>query len=432
MKQLLEFTMHIAGKTVISLIMSSWLLAFSLTAQEDVKKTIKKDLNKGRNKHLCMVLRKNIKRSLSLNALRGLAKKENAQGLLEEIKATRNTKLKNLGITKAEFISLTHYINTIADDKTCRYSKKETGLSHTIEYDRNTKKYFIVLEGDEVYIDSGMKKTVSKALCYEKSGGLVVARAEQTIEMDRELGITKKFRGKPGLFKTLGICQHEEAGVQYNTIYSQLYSPGSLVEIFRKDYNLSLYEKVLIAHNIAKGLDTLHKQGFVHRDLGVKNYLINIPKGKPGRRQIEACIADFGRTQKASTVIPDPRLQGNTTYMAPEGHFFQRLTKNSHARLDIFAVGCVFYRLFYDKKPSWQYKNYVTKDPRPVSVKYQEHKSRVISATAKRREQLRKQKNRSAKAEFEYIILRMLHTDPKKRVNAHTVYRTLARISEQV
>ena len=424
--------MRIASPKVLSLVLSTCLLTFPLASEQNVKKTIKEDLNKGRDKHLCMVLRKNIKRSLSLNALRGLAKKENAQGLLDEIKATRNTKLKNLGISKGEFISLTHYINTIADDKTCRYDKKDTGLSHTIEYDRDTRKYFIVLQGDGVYLDRGAKKTVSKALCYKKNGGFVVARAEQTIEMDRELRFTKKFRGKPGLFKTLGICHHQEGDTQYHTIYSQLYQPGSLQAIFRKDYRLSFYEKVRIAHSITKGLYTMHKKGVVHRDLGIKNYLINIPKGKPGRRQIEACIADFGRTQKASTVISDPRLQGNTTYMAPEGHFFKKLTKNAHARLDVFAVGCVFYRLFYDKKGSWQNKNYVMRDPRPVSVKYREHKRRVIQATAKRREQLRKQQNRSPKAEFEYLILRMLHTDPKKRVDAHTAYRTLIRISKRV
>lgn len=395
---------------------------------EDVRKTIKNDLRRGDDKHLCNILRRNIKQTITISELKALAKEENAKDLLKAIYATRNTKLKNLGISKAEYMSLMHFIKTVTNDKKTRYTRQETGLSHTIEYDRRTKKYFIVLQGNGVYIDRGMKKTVAKALCYQKNGSLVVARAEQTLEMDQELAITKRFGGKPGLFKTLGICHHKNSDKQYHTIYSELYQPGSLQAIFKNDYKLTVNEKIGIAEDIAKGLNTLHKAGVVHRDLGIKNYLINITKGKPGKRHIEACIADFGRAQKASKVLPDPRVQGNTTYMAPEGHFYEKLTKKSYPKLDVFALGCVFYRLVYDKKAEWQTTNYVMQDPRPVFIRYKEHKARVIAATAQRRAELAKQKNRTPVAEFEYLVLRMLHTNPDKRPTAKQVYKTLNKL----
>ncbi len=420
--------MHFARNIVAHLFIGSCLLMLPLAAVDSSKKAIAKELNNGNDKRLCRLLRTNAKQNISLTALKALAVKQDAKSLVKAIDSTRKTKLKNLGISKAEFLAIAYFINTVANGKTTHYSKDKTGLSHVIEYDRDTKNYFIVLEGRGVYLDRGMKKTVSKALQYKNSGAVVVARGEQSIEMDKELEITKEFRGRPGLFRSLGICHHTENDLQYHTIYSKLYSPGSLQNVFHNDYKLSLYEKIRIAHRISRGLRTLHKKGVVHRDLGIKNYLINIPKGKPGRRKIEACIADFGRAGRASQIVPEPRVQGNTTYMAPEGHFYKKLTKNSYTRLDVFAMGCVFYRLLHGQKGAWQNKNYVMKDTRPVPMRHQEHKNLVTTGTALRRITLAREKNRSARSEFEYLVLRMLHTNPKKRPSATTVHNKLDEI----
>ncbi|MCE5294169.1 MAG: serine/threonine-protein kinase [Chlamydiales bacterium] len=347
-------------------------------------------------------------------------------------KVAQDPELSNLGISASQYAALTKFINTKTNGKIARYNKHTYGLSHTIEYDAETDKYFIVLEGAGVYLDRGMKKVVSKALCVDGYNTSIVARAEQTQEMNRELAITKEFQGRPGLFKTLGICHHQNFDTQYHTIYSKLYQPGSLQKIFQKNYKLTFYETVRIARNIAKGLKTLHAKGVVHRDLGIKNYLINIPKGKPGRRKIVACIADFGRAELAKNIIPDARVQGNTTYMAPEGHFYQNLTKDSYAPLDIFALGCVFYRLYYGKKAPWQDTNYVKKDPRPIKARVREHKARIKAVTETRRKVLGQMKQRTPKQEFEYIILKMLHTAAKKRLTAAKLYKKIDDVYRQL
>lgn len=424
--------MRISARIVCHLLVSSCLFCLPLTAKQTLEQNIKKDIKTGNNDHLQRLLQTKSGGKVQLRTLRKIALKQHSKALLRAIKATKNTDLQNLGITRREFLAISHFIQTSTDGYTTHYRKQDTGLSHTVEYDADTKKYFIVLEGKGVYLDRGAKKTVSKALCYSRNGATVVARAEQTMEMDKELYYTRLLQGKPGLFKTLGICHHKKAGIQYHTIYSKLYEPGSLQAIFKNNYNLTLYEKARIALGISRGLNTLHSKGIVHRDLGIKNYLITIPEGKPGKRKINACIADFGRTEPASETVPSARLQGNTTYMAPEGHRFENLTEGDHYKIDVFAVGCVFYRLFYEKKAPWQDTNYVIKDPRPIDVRQAEHKTRVITDTATRRFFLGSKTKRTPKQEFEYTILRMLDTNPDTRINAAELHAAIKEIFTRV
>ncbi len=293
----------------ILLLISSCLFISPLTANRN-------------NEQIFTELQNQLDQNASLKKIKQIARKHKAKGLLSEIRCLENTNLENLGISQKEFLTLIHFINRYADDRSAVYRKEHTGLSHAIEYDHNAKKYFIVLEGDGVYLGEGVKKTVTKALYYQKRGAKVVARGIQTIPMPKELALTKYLQGSPGLFKTLGFCKHKDSQEEYSIIYSKLYNPGSLDIAFKKNLPFTLYEKVRIARGITRGLATLHRKGIVHRDLGVKNYLINIPKGRLGKRKIEACIADFGRASYEFSVISCPRLQGNTRYQAPEGHLF--------------------------------------------------------------------------------------------------------------
>ncbi len=405
-------------------------IANALYSAQDIRKVIAKDLKLNNDKHLCQILPQNIPSALSFNALPSIARKQRAYLFLKEIETAKKSQIRqnSFGITKAELLSCLHYINTIADYRGTYFPKEQTNLSHTIEYDPNSDRYFIVLEGEGVYIGKGMKKVVSKALSYDGKRVQVVARAEQTIEMDRELAITKTFGGRTGLFKTVGFGQHEEDGIPHYTIYSELYVPGSLQNVFKKKHKLTLHEKITIAYDIAKGLRTLHHYGIVHRDLGVKNYLVNIEKGKPGRRYVTACIADFGRAKDVAEVDAlDKRLQGNTTYMAPEGHHFSETNPIDHYKMDVFAFGCVLYRLFYGIKAPWQDRSYVN-DTRPLFIRHSEHADRVMEATEERRVYLAKKYRLSRKERFEYLILQMLDVDPDARPSAKKLYNKLTEL----
>lgn len=337
-------------------------------------------------------------------------------------------------IAKKEKLNRTHLLETARYIDTHTFTKKktylpkeETGLAYDLEYDANYKNVFIILEGKRHFIGEGKKKTVRKAIHYHKKNPQIVARAEDPTTESRERLLTQKLHGAPGIFQTVGFGQNTKKGKKYSTIYSKLYNPGQLHNALEKGYNFTLKEKIKIAYDILQGLHSLHSRGIVHRDLGARNYLIDIPKGKPGKRAISAAIADLGRANYAKYAA-DTKVQGNTTYTAPEAIYRSILNGKAYYKTDTFAVGCVLYWLFYEKQGKWQDFSYVKSVHMPLYHRYMDLKSRVEKATKKRRTQLAKRSKKTVKDKFELLILRMLHTDPTKRATAEESLQAIKKL----
>lgn len=339
------------------------------------------------------------------------------------------------GLKKGEFSRLSKFIRTKLPSyiKKNKYflTKKITGQSRTIEYDPKTKKSFILLDGAKgAFLGRGAKKVVTKAILFNRSKSQIVARGEQCLPMKQELKITKRVQGLSGLFRTIAFTQHKAKGKRYNTIYTQLYSSGSLADMLNKNIRLSIHEKTKIALDILKGLESLHKKNIVHRDLGIKNYLVTISKGTVGRRKVVAVIADLGRA------LPKPKaaktaVQGNSHNVAPEGIFLKKMKGADYFATDIYAVGCAFYRLVYGERPSWTAKNYVKNTSRSESKNYKILVNKINKETKSRITYLqRKQKSSklSKKEAFEFVTLRMVNADPKKRGTAKQLRRAMLKV----
>ncbi len=98
---------------------------------------------------------------------------------------------------------------------------------------------------------------------------------------------------------------------------------------------------VLIALEVARGLEEIHAHGTVHRDLKPQNILI-------GRRG-EVKIADFGLALEAtgSSLTAPGLMIGSPTYMPPE----QMMGERVDARCDLFSFGVVFYEALTGRLP---------------------------------------------------------------------------------
>ena len=120
-------------------------------------------------------------------------------------------------------------------------------------------------------------------------------------------------------------------------------SGGSLEERLDKWGALDLHQMIAIFKQVAGGLDVLHENGLIHRDLKPGNILID-DHGHP-------FIADFGLAKDhghEGTVLTRPgQALGSMDYMAPEQIRGEEVT----AATDVYALSCMLYELLTGSPP---------------------------------------------------------------------------------
>jgi len=97
----------------------------------------------------------------------------------------------------------------------------------------------------------------------------------------------------------------------------------------------------MILLEVVRGLEAIHAQGTVHRDLKPQNIIV----GRGG----EVKIADFGLAldARASSLTQPGVMLGSPPYMPPE----QMMGERVDARCDLFSLGVIFYELLTNKLP---------------------------------------------------------------------------------
>lgn len=385
-------------------------------------------IQKKRYRTLGRLVRKQLGKKLTLKELEALAKAHNNQPLIRAINATRALKKyqKSLKLRQNRLLETALFLET-TKKKSRHLAKEKTHLPYSLEYDAANNARFIILKNRRAYLGEGAFKKVYKAIHYDSKTPKVVARAQEHTKSTKEHKFTKKFHNVPGIFKTLGFCKYKRHGRYYRSIYSKLYKPGSLHEILEKKTSLSTYEKMKMAQEILEGLSNMHAKGIVHCDLNARNYLVDIPKGKPGRRRVSATISDLGRAEFVKQ-LKHVKVQGNTKFTPPEGLFKGRVKGKGYFKSDIFAAGCVLYWLHYGKIAPWLDRSYVHVHG-SEKKRYRAQTRRIKRATQKRRAYLAKKgSKRSAKESFELLILKMLYINPDKRGTAQEISAKMNRI----
>jgi serine/threonine protein kinase len=118
---------------------------------------------------------------------------------------------------------------------------------------------------------------------------------------------------------------------------------GSLHDRLERAGALDLEEVIAILGPVAAGLDAVHENGLVHRDLKPGNILID-ENGDP-------FIADFGLAkdhQNQGTVLTRPgQALGSMDYMAPEQIRSEQVT----AATDVYALACMLFELLTGETP---------------------------------------------------------------------------------
>lgn len=130
----------------------------------------------------------------------------------------------------------------------------------------------------------------------------------------------------------------EDNGVFY--IAMEYVDGPSLESILAARKKWTVEETIRLVIEIADGLDSTHKKGIIHRDIKPGNILID----KGGRPH----IVDFGIARiPTSNLTQTSAVMGTPFYMAPE----QVAARKIDHRVDIFALGAIFYEMLTLEKP---------------------------------------------------------------------------------
>jgi serine/threonine protein kinase len=168
------------------------------------------------------------------------------------------------------------------------------------------------------------------------------------------------------------------------------YISGKTLDEYDKNY-FSIEQKLKITKDIAEGLNYIHKNKFIHRDLKLENIMVD--------NDCKTFLIDYGIAKVCSNGISNmTRAKGTLHYLAPETLEAADLTETEDIisivtnKVDVWSYGCIVSYLFSGFLP-WcnEYKdNEVviqkllltkTKFPIPVNIKDENIKKVIAMAT---------------------------------------------------
>jgi serine/threonine protein kinase len=332
---------------------------------------------------------------------------------------------RGLGLSLHELVALSFFCEVLLEKQSTSrdsyFFVKNTGLSRDVEYDPKTNYCFIHLStGTTHIVGGGAKKEVTRSILYDKNHPKLVARCMQKSGFGNEVKMTKSLQGEKGVVQFRAYTKQNINGIRYHTLFCKLYKNNTIASIFNDEQaSFTFREKLAMAYSVVCGLEEMKKKGLVHRDLHTHNFLLNITKDKKTKnRKIDLVIADFGLARFAKKT-KNKRAHGDSKYSPPEA-FLKPLEGSDYFKTDLFAVGCVLYRLYYEKIPSWQLTEYPKSAPHP-----KERAKRLYALieedTGQRRRLLdmkKRQTRLTSQEELESVILDMVHPLAKKRISA--------------
>jgi|GEM_PF-272975 len=141
-----------------------------------------------------------------------------------------------------------------------------------------------------------------------------------------------------------------EVGVSANVAFMAMeYLHGEPLDArLSRDGWLPVEESLELLKQAAKGLATAHKAGLVHRDIKPANLWLERDKDSGQFKRVK--VLDFGLAKevaKDSSLTAAGMVVGTPSYMAPE----QVYGLPCDQRADLFALGCVLYRMVSGKLP---------------------------------------------------------------------------------
>ena len=216
---------------------------------------------------------------------------------------------------------------------------------------------------------------------------------------DREARTAARV-GHPNVVPVLDTGEYE--GIPY--MAQQYIAGGSLERRIESEGRLELSATLDVCTQVGEGLDAMHAEGLIHRDVKPGNILLD---PEPGGK---AYITDFGlmKDREASVLTRPGQALGSMDYMAPEQIRGEEVTAQS----DVYALGCVMFECLAGRPPF--------SDRQGMRILWAHLQEDPPDPCAERPD---------IPADVAWAILRALEKEPEKRPPTATAYAHGVRIA---
>ncbi|PRP84098.1 hypothetical protein PROFUN_04089 [Planoprotostelium fungivorum] len=195
---------------------------------------------------------------------------------------------------------------------------------------------------DKKMIGSGAFGVVYRAKWRDTSVAVKQIKSEfvtnkQLEEFLREVTILQGLKSHPNIVMFIGMTFPPEP----LSLVTEFCAGGSLLEYLRVN-ECELEDKMKFMEEIALGMQHLHKEKIIHRDLATRNILLN--------RHCEAKVADFGLSREQENTDEAGQTHsfvGPVKWMSPEAIRDRKYSTKS----DVFSYGVVMWEILEATEP---------------------------------------------------------------------------------
>ena len=264
-----------------------------------------------------------------------------------------------------------------------------------------------------VYKMSSKVQTVVQAVCREYD----IYNNEDHVK--QEAHIWSLFKNSPGVWPLHNVVEYPKYQAWKKIYKTALFMPRASSDLAHSD-SMSLEEELQRAHSILRGLDAIHKQGYVHADIKQTNVLVDMDPLDTG--WIDFGFSFLSKSGQAPQVF-DMGYYGSIDYTPPEV-FGQKNFTGDFFKADMWALGCTLLTL-HAPMPSWSLilKYFFKKRKESAVADYvqQEVRRLIIDAVEKPLERLQEEaKSRELTLQERYTMLvyHFMRLDPSLRYTA--------------
>lgn len=410
-----------------------------------------------KNKTALKTLHKHTFSDTSLDILLPLFEKEDTFAkVVKRFKQIERIQIERAPIARGELLRHALFMEwtlaTVVPLEDAFYHLTKTGLLNSLQVDGKARNFYVIAHPlrsvlQEKEIDSTFKRVMTGAevradhydhlpeivaCLHTKIEDLTMKTIRQDVKnTHREIEFCREFSGKRGIAEFRTATQFAVKNVPRLSMIFTMRTGNLSNRVFKDPRPITFPELVIVLKDLLAGLATIHTAFAIHADFKPPNILLQMDQRG---LIIKAEICDFGiafrnageRKKMHLPVTMHVGNYGTVLFTAPELYGNSNFAGDFYA-LDIWALGAVFYELYYRKQLPWSKlieeheKNNFDKE----AQKYKDvgELQRAQTALKKCIEAeieapfaiLARKPKREPAEQYQYIILSMLRLAPEKR-----------------